>query len=46
MDPQAAAFRYLFEQHFAELYRFVYRYVRSSEVAKDLVQEAFLRLWT
>ncbi|MGH7534112.1 MAG: hypothetical protein ACREMG_00860 [Gemmatimonadales bacterium] len=25
----ATAFRHLFEQHFAELYRFGYRYVRS-----------------
>lgn len=41
----ANAFRYLFEQHAAELYRFAYRYVRSSEQAKDLVHEAFLRLW-
>jgi len=42
---QATAFRHLFEQHFAELYRFAYRYVRSPEVAKDLVHEGFLRLW-
>jgi RNA polymerase sigma-70 factor, ECF subfamily len=45
-DTAAVAFRYLFEQHFSELYRFAYRYVRSSEIAKDLVHEAFLRLWT
>ncbi len=44
-DAESAAFRRLFEQRFAELYRFAYRYVRSSEVAKDLVHEAFLRLW-
>jgi len=42
---QAAAFRQLFERHFTELYRFVYRYVQSAEPAKDLVHEAFLRLW-
>jgi RNA polymerase sigma-70 factor (ECF subfamily) len=41
----AAAFRRLFERHFAELYRFVYRYVHSPEPAKDLVHEAFLLLW-
>lgn len=39
------AFRRLFELHFAELYRFAYRYVQSAEAAKDLVHEAFLRLW-
>src|SRR6266508_2033316 len=45
-DPQVlAAFRQLFEQRFEELYRFAYRYVHSSETAKDLVHEAFLRLW-
>jgi RNA polymerase sigma-19 factor, ECF subfamily len=42
---EAMAFRRLFELHFEELYRFAYRYVRSVETAKDLVQEAFLRLW-
>jgi len=39
------AFRQLFDLHFGELYRFVYRYVQSVETAKDLVHEAFLRLW-
>lgn len=43
--PDAIAFRRLFEKHFEELYRFAYRYVRSVETAKDLVHEAFLRLW-
>jgi RNA polymerase sigma-70 factor (ECF subfamily) len=41
----AAAFRRVFEQHFAELYRFAYRYVRAEETALDLVHEGFLRLW-
>jgi RNA polymerase sigma-70 factor (ECF subfamily) len=39
------AFRRLFELRFEELYRFAYGYVRSGETAKDLVHEAFLRLW-
>ena len=43
--PAAIAFRNLFELHFQELYRFAYRYVQSAETAKDLVHEAFLRLW-
>ncbi|MFL5496408.1 MAG: RNA polymerase sigma factor [Gemmatimonadales bacterium] len=41
----AIAFQGLFELHFEELYRFAYRYVQSVETAKDLVHEAFLRLW-
>ena len=41
----SAAFQRLFEQHFPELYRFAYRYVRAEETAKDLVGDAFLRLW-
>jgi RNA polymerase sigma factor (sigma-70 family) len=41
----AQALRRLFELHSVELYRFAYRYVRSVEVAKDLVHEAYLRLW-
>jgi RNA polymerase sigma-70 factor, ECF subfamily len=45
VNAAAVAFRRLFEQHFGELYRFAYRYVRSAETAKDLVHEAFLRLW-
>jgi RNA polymerase sigma-70 factor (ECF subfamily) len=44
-SPAAIAFGQLFELHFEELYRFAYRYVRSAETAKDLVGEAFLRLW-
>ncbi len=43
--PAAIAFQSLFELHFEELYRFAYRYVQSAETAKDLVHEAFLRLW-
>ena len=44
-EQAAAAFRRLFELHFAELYRFAYRYVRTEETAQDLVHEGFLRLW-
>ena len=43
--PAAIAFQRLFERYFEELYRFAYRYVQSTETAKDLVHEAFLRLW-
>jgi RNA polymerase sigma-70 factor, ECF subfamily len=43
---EAIAFRRLFELRFEELYRFAYRYVRSAETAKDLVHEAYLRVWS
>jgi RNA polymerase sigma-70 factor (ECF subfamily) len=45
-SPAALAFGRLFALYFEELYRFAYRYVRSVETAKDLVGEAFLRLWS
>ena len=45
-DARAAlAFRRLFQLHFAELYRFAYRYVRAEDAAQDLVHEGFLGLW-
>jgi RNA polymerase sigma-70 factor (ECF subfamily) len=42
---EARAFRRLFDAHFDELCRYVYRYVQSVEDAKDLVHDTFLRLW-
>jgi RNA polymerase sigma-70 factor (ECF subfamily) len=44
-SPEAIALGRVFELHFDELYRFAYRYVRSAETAKDLVNESFFRLW-
>lgn len=38
-------FRQLFDAHFDELARYAYRYVQSIDEAKDLVHDAFLRLW-
>ncbi len=43
--PDASAFRGLFDAHYEELCRFVYRYVGSVEDAREIVQEVFLRLW-
>lgn len=40
-----AAFEALFRTHYAPLCDFVNGYVRSREVARDLVQDLFLRLW-
>jgi RNA polymerase sigma-70 factor (ECF subfamily) len=41
----SAEFEALFRTHYAPLCDFVHRYVRSREVARDLVQDLFLRLW-
>ncbi len=35
----------LFDAHFEELARYAYRYVQSIDEAKDLVHDAFFRLW-
>lgn len=35
----------LFEAHFEELTRYAYRYVHSIDEAKDVVHDAFSRLW-
>lgn len=39
-------FEELFELHFTKLMGFVYNYVKDEEVAKDIVHDAFLTLWT
>jgi RNA polymerase sigma-70 factor, ECF subfamily len=41
-----AVFRALFHRHYEPLCEFVRSYVRSSEVAEELVQDLFVRLWT
>jgi RNA polymerase sigma-70 factor, ECF subfamily len=38
-------FEALFREHYARLCEFVYAYVRSTDVAHDLVQDLFLTLW-
>lgn len=38
-------FSELFDAHFEELTRYAYRYVQSTDEAKDVVHDAFLRLW-
>ncbi|MCG8604008.1 RNA polymerase sigma-70 factor [bacterium] len=39
------SFKLLYYRHHDALYRFLRRRVRSREMAKDLTQEIFLRLW-
>ena len=40
------SFEVLFELHFTKLMCFVFNYVRDEEVAKDIVHDAFLTLWS
>ena len=39
------AFEGLFRNHYADLCRFACHYVKSSEIAEDLVQNVFLKIW-
>jgi RNA polymerase sigma-70 factor (ECF subfamily) len=42
---QSKAFQRLFEEHAEALHRYAYRIVRSREMAEDVVQDVFFRLW-
>jgi len=44
-ELQRDAFEALFRRHHAPLCGFAYRYVRSREVAEEIVQEVFLDVW-
>lgn len=44
-EGDAVSFRELFETHGEALRRYARRFVRSREVAEELVQEVFFRLW-
>lgn len=39
------AFEYLFKKYFARLDAYAFRFVNSSDTAKDIVQEAFIAIW-
>jgi RNA polymerase sigma-70 factor (ECF subfamily) len=39
------AFELLFRRYFEPLWRFAYRYVRADDIAEDIVQEVFARIW-
>jgi RNA polymerase sigma-70 factor (family 1) len=39
------AFRYLFDQYKTRVYYFILRLVRSEEVAEELTQDVFMRIW-
>lgn len=40
-----AAFEFMFNKFNAELYRFAFRYVKSKEVAEEIVQDVFVAIW-
>ena len=40
-----AAFEKLFEQYSDRLYQFSLKYLKSKEIAEDIVQEVFLKVW-
>ncbi len=42
---ESAAFEALFRAHYAGLCDVAYRYVRSREIARELVQDVFLYVW-
>jgi RNA polymerase sigma-70 factor (ECF subfamily) len=44
-DGDAQAFEVLFHHYYEALYNFAYSYVRSREVAEELVQDVFCRMW-
>jgi RNA polymerase sigma-70 factor (ECF subfamily) len=41
----AKAFERLFHEYYSGLFRFVWHYVKSSESAKEIVQDVFARIW-
>ncbi|MBC7890925.1 MAG: RNA polymerase sigma-70 factor [Sphingobacteriaceae bacterium] len=44
-DDPRSAFRALFEAFYPELLRFALFYVRQKEVAEELVQDVFVKIW-
>jgi RNA polymerase sigma-70 factor (family 1) len=42
---RAEAFTVLYERYNRNIYQFVYKFVRSAELAEDLTQEIFIKLW-
>jgi RNA polymerase sigma-70 factor (family 1) len=40
-----AAFRQLYDRHWPAIYKVAYRYLQSADLAEDIVQEIFSKLW-
>ncbi|MDZ7721818.1 MAG: RNA polymerase sigma-70 factor [candidate division KSB1 bacterium] len=45
VDSNETAFKTVFRRYYKPLYAFVYTRIRSSEQARDFVQDAFAKLW-
>ena len=44
-DDNRAAFKQLYISYYSRLYAYTLKFVKSSELAEDIVQEVFLKLW-
>ena len=42
---RAEAFTVLYERHNRNIYQFIYKRVHSADLADDLTQEVFIKLW-
>ena len=40
------SFRMLYDRYVSDLWNYVFRWVKSAELADDIVQDTFFRLWT
>lgn len=40
------SFRMLYDKYVSDLWNFVFRWLKSAELADDIVQDTFFRLWT
>lgn len=38
-------FKRLYERYVSDLYHFVFQYLKSEELSKEIVQDTFIRLW-
>lgn len=45
LNGDEAAFNELYELHEAKLYKFAYSFLGSREIAQELVNDAFLKIW-
>ncbi len=44
-DHDEEAFEKLFRRYYSGLHRFLWGYVKNNQIAEDLVQEVFVRVW-
>ena len=44
-NAQNKSFRILYDFYYPELFHFIYRYVRSADIAREITHDAFVKLW-